>query len=245
VTGTGPSAGDATLLLVRHGESVGNVAAARAAAEDADELRLATRDADTPLSERGVGQAEALGRALARYALDAVWCSPYVRALQTAGAALDAAGLTLPVRVDERLRDRELGILDRLTAAGVQRRYPAEDARRAELGKLYYRPPGGESWADVALRLRSWLADVAPFAPGSTTLVVTHDAVISLVRYVLMPVSESELLQEAGQFIRNASITTLASGADGWRLVDLDDVRHLEATGEPVTEHPGTDARGD
>ena len=245
MVGTGSFAAEATLLLVRHGESVGNLAAARAEADGADELQLATRDADTPLSDRGFEQADALGRPLATSAPEAVWCSPYLRARQTADRALEAAGLTRPVRVDERLRDRELGILDRLTATGVRNRYPGEDARRAQLGKFYYRPPGGESWVDVALRLRSWLADVVPLEPGSTTLVVTHDAVITLVRYVLIPTTEAELLRTAGQGIRNASISTLACDAGGWRVVDMDEVQHLAATGSPITEHPGTDAHGD
>ena len=69
--------------------------------------------------------------------------------------------------VDERLRDRELGILDALTAHGVDVRLPAEAARRRWLGKFYYRPPGGEAWTDVALRLRSFLRDAAQAADGA------------------------------------------------------------------------------
>lgn len=234
---------EATLVLVRHGESVGNVAAARAAAAGVDELELATRDADTPLSSRGAEQADALAGRVAELAPTAVWCSPYLRAQQTAERALAGAGSSVLVRLDERLRDRELGILDRLTAAGVRRRYPVEHARRAELGKFYYRPPGGESWADVALRLRSWVRDLPAPVPGSTTLVVTHDAVISLVRYVLVPTTEADLLATAAGGIRNASLTTFAHDRDGWRLVGLDDVEHLEASDAPVTQHPGTDAQ--
>ncbi len=48
-----------------------------------------------------------------------VWSSPYRRAVQTAEIALQASGASLPVRLDERLRDRELGILDLLTWLGV------------------------------------------------------------------------------------------------------------------------------
>ncbi|MEP6695909.1 MAG: hypothetical protein ABJA34_03415 [Pseudonocardiales bacterium] len=49
----------------------------------------------------------------------------------------------------------EIGILDLHTTAGVLGRFPEEAARRNRLGKFYHRPPGGESWADVSLRLRS------------------------------------------------------------------------------------------
>lgn len=67
----------------------------------------------------------------------------------------------------------------------MQRRFPEEDARRHLLGKMYYRPPGGESWADVAQRLRSVLGDLVRAEDGRRVLVVTHDATVMLLRYVL------------------------------------------------------------
>ena len=45
-----------------------------------------------------------------------------------------------------------------MTRSGIREQYPEEAQRRDLLGKFYYRPPGGESWADVALRVRSLLA---------------------------------------------------------------------------------------
>ncbi len=237
------------LVLVRHGESVGNVAATAAARAGADRLDLDTRDADTPLSARGIEQARAVGAWLADLAArerpDVVWCSPYLRARQTAEAALGAAGLDLPVRLDERLRDRELGITDRLTTGGMARLLPDETARRALLGKFYYRPPGGESWADVALRLRSALADIDRREAGRLVLVVTHDAVIALVRYVLEELTEDELFDLVGHGgVRNASVSRLEHVEGTWRATSFDDVAHLAALDAPVTEHEGTDARG-
>ena len=52
------------LWLVRHGESVGNVAATAAEAARAEMIELASRDADVPLSETGIEQARALSAAL-------------------------------------------------------------------------------------------------------------------------------------------------------------------------------------
>src|SRR5689334_15780096 len=76
------------LVLVRHGESVGNVAAASAERAGLEVIDLETRDADTPLSPLGAEQAAALGTWLRAQtgddAPEVVWCSPYVRALQTA-----------------------------------------------------------------------------------------------------------------------------------------------------------------
>ena len=61
------------------------------------------------------------------------------------------------MRTDERLRERDFGAFDGMTGAGIREQYPDEAKRRDLLGKFYYRPPGGESWADVALRVRSLL----------------------------------------------------------------------------------------
>lgn len=238
-----------SLVLVRHGESLGNVAATRAELEEALEVDVATRDADTPLSERGQAQARALGVRFGE--LDAserpevVWCSPYVRTVQTASLALETAGLDLPVRYDERLRDRELGILDRLTWRGVRDRFPAEAERRRHLGKMYHRPPGGESWADVALRLRAALGDLGPRDADRRVLVVAHDAVVMLLRYVLEEMTEAQLMDLVRErSVRNASFTRLDRTGDAWRPVVFDDVEHLADLDAPVTEHEGTGATG-
>ena len=230
------------LVLVRHGESEGNVAATRAERAGAETVGVPWRDADTPLSGTGEEQARALGAHLATLphgeTPEVLWVSPYVRARRTAELALEKAGLPLRTVVDERLRDRELGILDGLTSHGVDARFPDEAARRDRLGKMYFRPPGGESWADVALRLRSVVADIERREEGRRVLVVCHDAVIWLLRYVCEGLTEDELMaQVAERSVRNASVTVLVGGPDGWRAEVVDDVAHLD--GAEVTEHPG------
>ncbi|WP_454049500.1 histidine phosphatase family protein [Cellulomonas sp. Marseille-Q8402] len=232
------------LLLVRHGESLGNVAATHAERTGAETVGVETRDADTPLSATGEEQARALGAHLATLAPDAapqaLWCSPYVRARRTAELVVEKAGLDLRPVVDERLRDRELGIIDGLTRHGVDERFPDEAARRDRLGKMYYRPPGGESWSDVALRLRSVVADIERREEGRRVLVVCHDAVIWLLRYVCEGLTEDELMaQVADRSIRNASLTVLVGGPGGWRAERVDDVGHLAEEDAAVTEHPG------
>lgn len=246
---TVPVAVPTRLVLVRHGESVGNIAATRADREGALRVDVATRDADTPLSERGREQARALGVWLADVPADerpeVVWCSPYLRARQTAELAMEAAGLDLPVRLDERLRDRELGVLDRLTWRGVQELHPEEAERRRHLGKMYHRPPGGESWADVALRLRAALDDVQRREAGRRVLVVSHDAVVMLLRYVLEELTEDELMTIVRErSVRNASVTRLDRVDDAWLPAVFDDVSHLAELDAPITEHEGTGDTG-
>jgi broad specificity phosphatase PhoE len=234
----GPSA----VMLVRHGESMGNIADARAQRAGAGRLELGVRDPDVPLSETGCAQATALGHWLAGLPEDerptAVLSSPFARALTTAELAVKELGL--PVRTDERLRERDFGAFDGMTGAGIREQYPDEAGRRDLLGKFYYRPPGGESWADVALRIRSLLATEALRHDGERLLVVAHQAVIMVFRYVLEELTEQQLLEvDKKEQVANASITRYETGPDGeLELVAFNVVEHLLAQHEDVTEEP-------
>ncbi len=233
------------LVLVRHGQSTGNVARERAIAADSELIDIDLRDPDVPLTALGESQARALGEwlgAAPESVPQAVISSPYVRARQTTELALAAAGLERQVLVDERLRDRELGVLDLLTARGVANRWPGEAQRRRWLGKLYYRPPGGESWSDVALRLRSFLGDLDAAAGGADrVLVVSHDAVIMLLRYICEGWDEATLMHTvATTEVANASVTRLVrreTGAPLWSASTFNAVDHLEAVAGPEEQH--------
>ncbi|MCW2770858.1 MAG: phosphoglycerate mutase [Aeromicrobium sp.] len=216
--------------IIRHGESTGNVAATRAETNGAEIIDIVERDADVPLSDTGEQQAEAVGRWLADPSTprpDLVVASPYLRTRQTAEIALQ--GLDVPRVIDERLRDRELGVLDRLTTAGVAARMPEESRRRSHLGKFYYRPPGGESWADVLLRLRALLRDTDDDHPGKRVLLVAHDASVSMLRYILEVMDERTLMESARQdTIANCSISSWSRTDTEWKPELFNDVTHLE-----------------
>jgi broad specificity phosphatase PhoE len=238
----GPSA----LWLVRHGESQGNLADAQAHASGAARLQLDVRDPDVPLSPTGEEQAEALGRWLADVdpaeRPTTVLSSPFARAAATAERAVVSSGLDLTIRFDERLRERDFGAFDGMTREGIREEYPDEARRRDLLGKFYYRPPGGESWADVALRVRSLLATEALRHDGERLLCVSHQAVIMVFRYVLEELAESQLLEiDRSEQVANASVTRYLRRDDGlWRLADFNAVGHLASddrdAGAPVTE---------
>src|SRR5205085_1072694 len=175
------------------------------------------RDVDVPLSTLGEEQARAAGRwfaALPRNERpEIILSSPYVRAKQTAALICKEGALAGgPARtiVDERLREREFGIFDRLTTAGIRHKFPEEAAHRRWLGKFYHRPPGGESWADVVLRVRSFVNDLEAVADGTRALVVCHDALVLSFRYVCERLDEAEILAVgASTPVRNVSITQL------------------------------------
>lgn len=212
--------GPAEIVLVRHGESVGNLADSAARDAGAEQLDLDARDADVELSDTGREQARALGRWLAGRAADAlptrVVTSPYRRAAETAALALEGlSGVGEAPEQDERLRERDLGVFDGLTGAGIRARHPDEAARRQRLGKFYYQPPSGESWADVAQRVRSFLHDLRVGHDGERIWLFSHQAVIMTFRYVLEGIDEAEVLElDRTVRIPNASVTTYRRSGD-------------------------------
>lgn len=233
------------LAVVRHGQSTGNVIAEAAETGGLEAIEIPERDADVPLSDTGREQAEAVGKWLAGLPADErpgiAVVSPYLRTRQTAELALEGSGI--PVVVDERLRDRELGILDLLTGRGVQARLPQEFARRARLGKFYYRPPGGESWADVLLRLRSLLRELREDHPGGRVLLFAHEATHLLVRYLAEQLSEAELMEIAyATTVANCAISTWRRQGDAMRPEMFNEVVHLHREGAPATKQEAVDA---
>jgi 2,3-bisphosphoglycerate-dependent phosphoglycerate mutase len=221
--------------MARHGESTGNLAREAAWAARAEVIDVPERDPDVPLSPVGRMQAAALGEWIAALPEDRrptlVASSPYVRTMDTVRIAVG----TEPGYVDERLRDRELGILDRLTVEGVAARFPDEAARKQRLGKFYYRPPGGESWADVALRLRAVLTDLGREHPDGRVLVVAHDAIVVLARYIVERLSERELLDIERTLVANASVTVWSRTDGVLALETFNNVEHLDHLGVPAT----------
>ena len=239
------------LWLVRHGQSQGNVARDAAAETGAHEIDIELRDVDVPLSALGIDQAKAAGRWFAALGEsdrpEIILASPYIRAKQTAAIICEEGALAGgPSRmiIDERLREREFGIFDRLTSAGIRHRFPEEAAHRRRLGKFYHRPPGGESWADVVLRLRSMLNTINLQYCDRRVLVVCHQVVVLCFRYILDALDEAEILNiDRRAEILNCGIAAYDFDHDraGVCVPALDLWNYgapLEAEGAPTTSAP-------
>jgi probable phosphoglycerate mutase len=222
----------AELILVRHGQSLANVAIPAADAEGLLEAAVSGRDAEVPLTATGEEQAAALGRWLAalpegRRPQVAI-TSPYRRARETWRIA--ARGLDIPPpTTDDRLVDRLMGELELLTRAAVAARFPDEAARRARAGEFEYAPPGGESFADIAVRLKSFLDDLHADHPGERVIVVAHDAVVLMMRAVIEQLNWNEVIavEEASGNVRNASITRFDGSSGQLRLDQYNVIDHL------------------
>jgi broad specificity phosphatase PhoE len=237
------------LWIVRHGESAGNVARDRAQLERAHAIDYQTRDADVPLSCLGERQSDALGRWFASMPdgerPDVFLCSPYLRARQTMQRVLQQGGVDCDrIGYDERLREREFGIFDGLTRLGVEHRYPDQARALTLIGKFYHRPPGGESWCDVILRLRSLVDTITREYRGDRVLVVAHQVTVLCFRYLFERMSEGQILDiDRQKDVANCAVTAYrfdpACGHTGQLALErYNFVAPLVAAGEPVTTEP-------
>ncbi len=243
------------IWIVRHGESAGNVARDAAERAAVPLIDIATRDMDTPLSELGEQQAMALGRWFGALPDErrptVVLTSPYVRAVETTRLLLSSAGgdvAALPIQRDERLREKEFGALDRLTKFGIRKKYPDLAEQRAHVGKFYFRPPGGESWCDVILRLRSALDTMTREHRRERVLIVGHQVTVNCLRYLFERMSENEILDvDRRADVPNCSVTSYGfdprAGSNGKLVLDLVNfVAPLTDAGTPVTTAPDVPA---
>jgi broad specificity phosphatase PhoE len=209
----------------------------------AERIILPLRDVDVPLSPLGERQSRALGVWMTDQPLElqpeVVLVSPYTRARQTADLLT-----ARPTIVDERLREKEFGILDGLTSFGIAATHPAQVEFRKLLGKFYHRPPGGESWTDVILRLRSVLDTVSLHYADRRVLIVTHQVVVLCFRYLLENLDEQRLLEIDRQGdVANCGLTEYSiDGAGepgrGMKLERYNFTVPLQESGAPVTTAP-------
>ena len=154
-----------TLLMVRHGESVANLA-----------TRYTWHDHE-PLTELGRRQARETGRLLAaQYRPAHLYCSRFRRARQTADGI--AAEVGLPVVEVDGIEERSFGELRGKPWADYREVVGALDIE--ELWR--HRAPGGESLVDVAARVARVVSTLADRHPGEQVIVVSHGAVMAALR---------------------------------------------------------------
>jgi broad specificity phosphatase PhoE len=206
-----------TLWIVRHGESAANQSSRDAEASGALTVSLPHRDMDCRLSSLGETQAKALGIwFVSQNKPGIILASPYVRVRQT----IDLFCAQLPeadrpiIHFDERLRERERGVFDGLTRAGVAVELPYEHKKREFLGKFFHRAPGGESWCDVAQRLRSVTENLLPIYAGKRVMIIAHEVVIYCLRYIIEDMDEAQILAiDAASDVANCGVTEYAFDA--------------------------------
>lgn len=159
------------IILLRHGESEANV--------DSD-VYARVPDWRIALTGKGMEQAREAGRRIAESIGDetfGVFCSPYVRTVQTKDAMLEGIGRTpLFDYQDPTLREQEYGNMPPADENAANR------AQRKQFGYFFYRFPDGESCADVYDRMALFLDSLyrrfkRPGCP-SNIIIVSHGTAI-------------------------------------------------------------------
>ncbi len=155
----GPARGEPTgTLLLRHGQTHMSV-----------ERRYSGRS-DAPLTAAGVQQAAAAGKHLAGSGISVIIASPLLRTVQTAQEVATAVGA--PVVTDDGFRETDFGEWEGMTFAEVRERWPDEMA--TWMTNPQVAPPGGESFADVNVRVAEALNRVLTEREGQRVLIVSH-----------------------------------------------------------------------
>jgi len=128
---------------------------------------------EVPLDDTGRAQAAELAARAVPYGFRALWCSPLLRARETADAV--AARIGLEPKEDARLMETDAGDWTNLTFAEVRAKTPERfDAFAAADADFGF--PGGESFAEQEVRVEAALSDVE--AGAVPALVVCHGMVI-------------------------------------------------------------------
>jgi len=210
------------LIVVRHAETAWN-----------REKRM-QGTTDTPLSDVGRVQAQALARRLAGEAFAALYSSDLSRARDTAHAIAQHSGRELVL--EPRLRERAFGVFEGLIADEVRARFPQEYARFASRDPDY-EVPGGESARGFTERCLGCLAEIAGRHAGEDIVVVTHGLVLDSLYRAAHGLDHG--VQRPVPLI-NASLNLFEYGSSSWRMVEWGDVSHLAE--EEITIYRGSAA---
>lgn len=213
------------LLIIRHGHSEGNLAVDRG--KKGDDSLFTPGFRETPghrwrLTAEGRQQARLAGEWIQSNVagrFDRYYVSPFIRTLETA-ALLGLHGAEW--RVDQRLRERDWGEIGSMPRAEFKSSY-SRNAFMKEIDALYWRPPSGESIADVRMRVRSFFDTLHRECNGQKVLVVTHGEFMSAARAALEYLSDEEWIEadsDEEKKIRNTHIYHYSrispeSGAEG------------------------------
>jgi probable phosphoglycerate mutase len=180
--------------------------------------------ADVPLSSRGAGQAQVTGARVAALAPDvtAVVSSPLSRCTATAEAVAAALG-GVPVVVDGDLVECDFGAWEGLTFAEVRERWPAQ--LEQWLADTSVAPPGGESFAAVATRVRRAVATLPTAYPGQRVVVVSHVSPLKLILRDALAASDAFLFR---LYLDTAGLSIVDYWPDGGIAVrSVNDTSHL------------------
>lgn len=177
--------------------------------------------ADIPLDDVGRRQAEAVVECLKGDDIDCVYSSPLSRCLEL--ARLVAAGHGLEVKVDDRLREIDLGRWDGEKYEEIVEK-DGELLRKWTEDPTSVTVPGGESLADVQERSMEWFRGVIAEHPRATVLASSHGGPIRAVLAGMLGLPLSNVFRLT---VDLASISVVNYKGEFSNLGVLNETRHL------------------
>ncbi|GAB4111115.1 MAG: histidine phosphatase family protein [Roseiflexaceae bacterium] len=198
------------LIIVRHGESEWN------------RIGRYQGQADAPLSELGISQAEALGRRLERETFHAIYSSPLQRAARTA-AAIARFHPEVPFHHEPALMEIHHGDWQGLYIDDILARY-ADGLREWRQHPTRSQFPNGESFSNILKRVLDFKERLLAEYADRTVLVSTHDVVVKIFVADALGMNMDRINRI---WVTNASISVIEYGDDLPYLVSLSEACHL------------------
>jgi probable phosphoglycerate mutase len=198
------------VFTIRHGETPWNA-----------EGRLQGH-ANIPLAPKGLAQAKALAQSLKDHEFTAIYSSDLDRAFQTAECI--ALHHNIPIKIDARLREKNLGVFQSLTRPEISQHYP-EEFEKYQSNNPDYQVPQGESNRQFYQRCIDCFDEIAIRHMGEKVLVVAHGGVLgNLFKYTVgIPLEMPRRFE-----LLNTSLNIFTHKQETWILESWGNLSHLQ-----------------
>lgn len=207
------------IYFVRHGKTEWNLAS-----------RFQGGHGDSPLLPQSLKDIEKLGEYLSKTKFRAIFASPLDRAFNTAQGIDNAMNANLPVIIDERLREFNLGEMEGMRFAEAEKKFPEQ------MNNFWYHPDkynpaelNGETYQHVIARGKSFAQEMAKKYPDDNDkiLAVSHGAALSAIMGGLLGYPLKDIRKNGG--LSNTSLTILETLDNGqtFKLIVWNETSYL------------------
>jgi broad specificity phosphatase PhoE len=202
------------IVLVRHGESEGNVVSLEAVVHLGNIPNHAFR-----LTAKGKDQAEKTGKYLQERfgSFDAYFCSTYTRTQETLALMYPSVS----PKVDSRLNEISRGVWNTMSKDVVNAQYPQEEQTGGVEGSYHYRALGGQNCPDVEQGIYSFLDSLTIQHSDESVLVAAHgNWMMCFWRVVLNKYAKEYEVRYATDKYKNAAFSLYERHGKSFALVE-------------------------
>ena len=174
-------------------------------------------DRTRPLTALGMEDSAAVAQVLSAFPVDAFYCSPYRRSLDTIAKAAQAHGL--PIQTDERLRERQSG-----AGGNSGLKDDGETPLRKRWRDFGWCEPGGETLGQTQQRNIQALQEILSESRGKTLVIGTHGTALSTILNYYRPAFGCEDFLRIVDWMPYIVRLTF----DGQRLLTCEEIFHID-----------------